>query len=106
MYVGRDFDPSDVGESERFTLDFVNDLQEGDAIVNVTWVCEVAAKSQSPDGDAGTHIDGPAEFLGTKTTQRVSGMLAGVTYLLKATATTAKPDTLILWSHVECKGPA
>ena len=26
MYVGRDWDPTDVGENEVYTLDYVNDL--------------------------------------------------------------------------------
>jgi hypothetical protein len=106
MYVGRDFDPSDTGESERYTLDFVNDLQAGDAIATATWTCEVAAKSTGSDADAATRIDGPAVYLGTKTTQRVSGMVPGVTYCLTAKITTTLQDTVSLWSHVECKDPA
>src|SRR5262245_1258438 len=106
MYVGRDFDPTDTGENERFTFDFVNDLQKGDSIIGVTWACEVAAKSALPDAEAANRINGPAQFLGTKTTQRVSGMVAGVIYALTAIVTTANGDTLMLWSHVECKDPA
>lgn len=106
MYVGRDFDPSDHGEDERFTFDFVNDLQKGDKIITAVWECAVAAKSTGADADAASHISGPAEILDTRTTQRVSGLIPGVTYVLKAIATTEKPDTLILWSHVECKEPA
>jgi hypothetical protein len=106
MYVGRDFDPSDTGESERYTLDFVNDLQAGDAIAAATWTCEVAAKSTGEDGEAASRIDGPAVFSGTKTTQRVTGMMPGVTYCLTATVTTTLQDTVSLWSHVECKDPA
>jgi hypothetical protein len=106
MYVGRDFDPSDIGESERFTLDFVNDLQAGDSITGAVWSCEVAAKSALPDPGAASHVDGPAEFLGTKTSQRISGLVAGVIYALTATVTTANNDIVMLWSHVECKDPA
>jgi hypothetical protein len=106
MYVGRDFDPSDTGESERYTLDFVNDLQAGDAIQNATWACEVAAKSAAPDPNAAARIDGPAVYQGTKTTQRVTGMVPGVTYCLTATVVTTLDDTISLWSHVECKDPA
>jgi len=106
MYVGRDFDPSDNGESERYTLDFVNDLQAGDTIVSATWTCEVAAKSAADDVDAASRIAGAAVYLGTKTTQRVSGMVPGVTYCLTATIVTTMSDTISLWSHVECKEPA
>jgi hypothetical protein len=106
MYVGRDFDPSDTGESERYTLDFVNDMQTGDSIQSATWACEVAAKSMAADAGAAGHIDGPAVYLGTKTTQRVSGMVPGVTYCLTATIVTTNSDMISLWSHVECKDPA
>ena len=106
MYVGRDFDPSDTGESERYTLDFVNDLQTGDAIAGATWTCEVAAKSSGADGEAASRIDGPAVYSGTKTTQRVTGMQPGVIYCLTATVTTTLQDVVSLWSHVECKEPA
>jgi hypothetical protein len=106
MYVGRDFDPSDTGESERYTFDFINDVQSGDFIEGAVWACEVAAKSAAPDVDAASRIDGPAVFTGTRTTQRVTGMVPGVTYCLTATVTTALLDTVSLWSHVECKDPA
>ena len=106
MYVGRDFDPSDIGESERFSFDFVNDIQAGDAITAATWSCEVAAKSAGTDGNAAARINGPAVFTGTKTTQRVSDLQPGVVYVLRADVTTAKGDIVTLWSHVECKDPA
>jgi hypothetical protein len=106
MYVGRDFDPSDSGESERYSFDFVNDLQTGDSIVGATWTCEIAAKSSGADDTAAGRIDGPAVFTGTKTTQRVSGMVPGCTYCLTATVTTALLDTVSLWSHVACVDPA
>jgi hypothetical protein len=106
MYVGRDFDPSDTGESERYTFDFANDMQAGDAITAATWTCEVAAKSAAADAGAAGYIDGPAVYTGTKTTQRVTGMQPGVIYCLTATITTALLDTVSLWSHVECKEPA
>jgi hypothetical protein len=106
MYVGRDFDPSDTGESERYTFDFINDVQSGDFIEGAVWTCEVAAKSANTAPNAAACIDGPAVFTGTRTTQRVTGMVPGVTYCLTATVTTALLDTVSLWSHVECKDPA
>ena len=106
MYVGRDFDPSDTGEDERYTLDFVNDLQKGDAIDLATWSCGVAAKSEQGDANAAGYINGPAVSNTTKTTQRVTGMQPGVIYVLTATVFSKMGDTVSLWSHVECKGPA
>ena len=106
MYVGRDFNPSDIGESERFSFDFVNDLDTDDTITSATWTCAVAAKSEGTDGNAAACINGPAVFTGTKTSQRVSGLQSGVVYVLRADVTTAEGDYVSLWSHVECKAPA
>jgi hypothetical protein len=106
MYIGRDFDPSDRGESERYTLDFVNDLQTGDTITSSTWECEVASISEGTDGAAASHIDGEAVINKTRTTQRVSGLQPGVIYALTATVETLNGDTISLWAHVECKEPA
>lgn len=106
MYVGRDFDPSDTGESERFSFDFANDIDTDDVITSATWSCLVAAKSADTDDGATNCIDGPAVFAGTKTTQRVTGLKPGVIYVLRADVATTKLDLVSLWSHVECKAPA
>lgn len=106
MYVGRDFDPSDIGESERFSFDFINDVEAGDTITGATWTCGVAAISEGADDGAAACINGPPVFTGTKTTQRVSGLKAGVTYVLRADVTTAKGDLVALWAHCKCVAPA
>jgi hypothetical protein len=106
MYVGRDFDPSDTGENERYSFDFVNDLQSGDTIQSVTWDCTVSVRSALDDPNAPLCISEPAVYTGTRTTQRVSGMQAGVVYVLTASVTSTMGDTVSLWSHVECKVPA
>lgn len=106
MYVGKDFDPIDAGSSERFTFDFANDLQPGDAIGSASWQCEVAAISEGTDPDAASHIDGPAAvFRVSMSTQRISGLQPGVTYCLTATAQTLAGDVISLWSHVRCRAP-
>jgi hypothetical protein len=106
MYVGRDFDPSDIGESERYSFDFLNDLQAGDSIQMATWSCAVAATSAASDANAAACIAEPAVYTGTKTTQRVTNLLPGVVYVLTATVVSASGDRVSLWSHVECKAPA
>ena len=106
MFVGRDFDRSDNGESERFSFDFVNDIEAGDTITGATWSCAVAAKSAGTDANAAGCISEVAIFTGTKTTQRVSNLQPGVIYMLRADVVTAKGDLVALWSHVECVAPA
>ena len=106
MYVGRDFDPSDIGESERFSFDFVNDIEAGDVITAAIWSCEVAAKSAGEDGNAAGCINGPAIFTGTKTTQRVSESTTWRGLHAARRRDDDKGGSVTLWSHVECKDPA
>jgi hypothetical protein len=106
MYIGRDFDPSDAGEVERYTFDFVNDLNAGDTITASSWECGVATISEGMDGAASSHVDGVAIINKTRSTQRISGLVAGVTYVLTANVETLNGDTISLWAHVECKEPA
>jgi hypothetical protein len=102
MYVGRDFPPADPAESRTYTFDFVNDLADGDAIVEATWSCTVAGDSDGTDADAADHVALPATYDGTKTMQQVSGLVAGVKYVLKATVGTVSGETVVLYSHVPC----
>jgi hypothetical protein len=106
MYAGRDFDPSDPGESEIYTLDFAKDMQSGDTIISAEWFCEVAQVSDGVDADAGPdYVIGLPVSGGTRTSQRFEGFKAGVTYALQAKVVTQKGDTVSLWSHVECREP-
>jgi hypothetical protein len=105
MYVGRDFDHADPMESERFSFDFINDMQLGDTITAAMWACSVAAKSMLDDPDAALCVNGPAVFSSTQTSQRVMNMRPGTTYVLTASVRTAALDILTLWSHVECRLP-
>lgn len=106
MYVGRDFDPSDVGESELYCFDFVRDLQTGDTVTAAVWTCAVAAISEGTDAEASTRIDGDATFQGTKTFQRITGLQPGVIYRIQAIVSTQKGDEVSLWSHVESQPAA
>ncbi len=102
MYVGRDFDPEDVGENEVFTLDFVNDLASGETITSAVWKCEVKSGS---DSQAASRLSGAPSNSGTKSSQRVAGLLTGVTYRLTAVVTTSLSNVISLWSHVACQTP-
>lgn len=102
MYVGRDFDPSDPGESEVYSLDFSRDLDANEALTAATWTCSVASGS---DPSASSRISGSASVSGKTTSQRVTGLQPGVRYRLQAVATTTFGNTVSLWSHVTCASP-
>lgn len=106
MYVGRDFAPADEVESETYTFDFVRDLADGELIISAVWYCTVAADSEATDAGAADHVAIAADFAGTKTMQHVSGLVAGVKYVLQAVIGTDRGNTVSLWSHVKCGTPA
>lgn len=58
------------------------------------------------DASPSTHLDGLPGISGTTGLQRLSGLVAGVNYILEATATTAQGNTIILYSHVRCEEPS
>lgn len=106
MYVGRDFPPADEVESETYTFDFVRDLADGELIISAVWYCTVAADSEEADENAADHVAIAAEVLGTKTMQHISGLVAGVKYVLQAVVETDRGNTVSLWSHVTCRAPS
>jgi hypothetical protein len=106
MYVGREFSPADSVESEDYTFDFVKDLADGETIVSASWTCSVADDSEGADENAADHVAAPPPtYDGTRTTQHVSGLVAGVKYVLQAVVQTSAGNTVSLWSHVTCMDP-
>lgn len=102
MFVGRDFDPSTVGEDEVYSFSFVNDLNATESLATAAWSCTAVA---GVDDNAASRINGGATVSGQTTSQRVTGLLPGVRYRLQATAVTLQGNTVILWAHVTCANP-
>lgn len=102
MYVGRDWDPLDVGEVDVFTLDFVKDLNTGETIASATVACVVVAGT---DATPESRLSGSASFSGTKVSQGIAGALGGVDYRLIGTVITSASRTLIRWSNFACQDP-
>lgn len=104
-YAGRDFSPAEQAESQIYGLDFVNDLQEGESLVEAVW--EVIVR-EGADPDPGSHLVGDPMLVTpdgtttqTATTQRIEGLLPDVNYTVRAVVTTSRENKLSLWSHVQ-----
>lgn len=97
MYVGRDFDVADVGENEVYTLDFANDLGDGETLSTTTWTIAVVTGT---DASPSSHLSGSPVIDGTASSQRITGLLGGVLYRVQAIVTTSASNTLSLYSHV------
>ncbi len=106
MNVGKDFHPSDSGEDETYAIDFVKDLDVGEELVTATWYCTVAEDSEGADATPQDHVELSASIDGTITKQRISGLVAGVKYVLQAVVLTNFDNTRSLWSHVTCELPS
>lgn len=79
-----------------YAFNFVNDLASGDTLASAVWTCTV---SQGTDPNPSARLVGAPALSGTTTTtQRVAGGVAGVSYILTATATTTLGNVLVLWS--------
>ena len=99
MYCGRDYAPAQQGESEVYGYNFVNDLATGDSIAGSVWALTVV---EGTDANPSSHlINAPWVESATLVNQRISGLLAGVTYAVQITATTALNNTLIRFTHIE-----
>jgi hypothetical protein len=98
MYVGRDFDPADPGESQVFGFDWVNDLAVGDSIVGV--LANISVQSGTDASPSSRLVSTPFILSPTQAVQRVANVLPGVNYTLQLIATTAQGDTLSLFSHI------
>lgn len=104
MYAGKDFDAAEPDESEVFSFDFVNDLAPNETLVSTTWFITVVLGADS--SPTSRLIGVPTINLSLSTgiatvaSQRVSGLLNGVTYALKADVITTNANTKSLWARV------
>lgn len=102
--MGRDFSPVETIETQIYGLDFVNDLDANETLIGAVWSLTVI---QGVDPLASTRLSGlPALVTPTGTTrqtatqQRISGLLANVTYTAQAIVTTSLSNTKSLWTHI------
>jgi hypothetical protein len=110
MYVGRDFDPVNPGESEVFSMDFANELQPGEAINNVSSVNLTVF--QGTDASPNSHLSGNPSINGSVVSLRLGGsgapgggLIAGVTYTISITVNTSPPysNVIALFSRIACR---
>lgn len=105
MYVGKDFSPAAQYESLVYGLDFINDLQPGEQLLNSSWQISVA---QGVDASPASHLQGPSKLyttagnaVPTATIQRIGGLLPDVTYIVVAQVTTDFGNLIELRSHIQ-----
>lgn len=88
-----DFTAKRVGETEFFTVDFVNQVTVGATITSATWTNTVKT---GVDATPNAMISGAATISGTQVTTRITAGVAGNVYLPICTAVTSDGETLIL----------
>lgn len=104
VYVGRDFPPMEYDESDVFGFDFINDLRQGEKILQSRWEIEVV---DGLDTDAQARLQGlPALFISegnevpTVTMQRLGFLVPGTTYVVRARIETDFGNIKRLRSHI------
>lgn len=102
----RNFSDAFPGESEVYSLDFIDELGEGETIDGSTWSLAVVSGT---DADVATRLDGAPGLADneagdqTVATQRLTNLQPGVRYRVQAFATTTNNNTVDLHSFVWCK---
>lgn len=98
-YVGA-FSVADPPEADFYSIDFTNALA-GDTITGTPTV--KLAVENGVDATPNTHLSGSVSVAGNVVTQKISGLLPGVSYLLMFTATTTGGRIITLWGSLECE---
>lgn len=99
MFVGRQFSPAAPGESEPYSLDFTNDLNTGETLSTATVTLTV---NEGVDASVATRLSGSPGISGNVVSQRIVGLLPGVTYTMTAAVTTNQSNTKKLSAHIPC----
>lgn len=92
-----DFSAKRAGETEIFTVDFVNLVTSGATIISAVWTNSV--KQAAPTGADPTPnamISGPSTIVGTQVSTKIAAGIAGTIYSPICTATTSDGEVLIL----------
>jgi hypothetical protein len=104
-YAGADFPNADVGSTVTYFFDFTLALAAGETITGASWTCATSSDSIVADSSASSRINGPPSITGNVVGQKFSGYLAGVKYLITATASTSLGNALTTWAHFYCDSP-
>jgi hypothetical protein len=91
-----DFTPKFVGDTERFSFAFAEDLELGETIASATWTVTVLS---GVDPAAATMPQGPTKIDGAYVHQLVGGGLPGVTYKFSCTVVTSGGETVTKSGH-------
>jgi NADPH:quinone reductase-like Zn-dependent oxidoreductase len=106
--LASDFDPAEPGSVHDYPIDFGPYIPLSGSITTVVWATTVrhVASGFTLDPTPSALVHGAASIIGSATIQRLSGFVAGNTYLVTATATMSDGEVCILWCTLPCVPPA
>lgn len=102
MYVGHDFPIMAPDEDEHLAFDFVNDFLPTETITSVVWTLAVY---DGTDAGVAGHLNGAPTNAGLVSSQRVLGLVDGVTYRIRCLATSNLGNKMSLHSFIKCLAP-
>ena len=86
-------------ETSNYSYNFGPDLAVGETISSATWVLTAII---GLDTSPATRLIGTPTNSGQVTTQAIGNLVAGETYLVRATVVTSNAQTLTAYSNVSC----
>lgn len=103
MYAGNDFSDMSPNDDRVLTFDFVNDVDAAETITSAVWTCELHPDMDpSVDTDLAGHIQGSPSISGSKVSQLVGDLKAGVVYRIRCMAVSANQPHIELYAHLRC----
>jgi hypothetical protein len=100
-YQGPDYQVN-PGETRTVPFDFTSSLVGGETVVSVNWGISAIG---GVDIFAYSHLGTPT-LSGNAVSNKVSGLLAPVKYIVGAEATTSAGNIYLLYTHVTCMNPS
>ncbi|TXH35290.1 MAG: hypothetical protein E6Q98_15980 [Rhodospirillaceae bacterium] len=105
MYAGPDYSQQNPGEAEYFGMDFVNQLQAGEEIIDGSQVVTISVESGSDPYPDSRRMGLPI-LTGSLVSQKIGGLLPDVYYIILFKVSTSLGQTLILYSKLRCVEPS
>lgn len=106
MYLGRDWEPIESGETDVFSVDFSAVVNNGETITTSSVVCAVASNSPASDPTPSSRLIGVSSITNNIVSQRIGGCADGAYYTLTFQIVTSDGRTLKRWSRFQCTGGA
>lgn len=100
MYCGQDMPTASPSDDANYTIDFINDVQEGQTVISAAPYLTVIS---GVDATAGNHLIGGSTIDGKFVIQRIRSLNAGVIYAYGAVVVDSTGAQIDLYTRIPCQ---